>query len=154
MDDGIGDAPHGDRPHWMSLLARAELRLLEDVWQSVHPKPAHQVLRAPEVGLVMLRGRMGGVGTAFNVGEATVTRCTVSLKGGHVGHAYVLGRSLRHAELAAIFDALLQRLEPDLDLRGRLIEPIERHLAAQRSANAQRREATRVEFFTMVRGDD
>jgi alpha-D-ribose 1-methylphosphonate 5-triphosphate synthase subunit PhnG len=138
----------------MSLLARAEPQHLEDVWQSVEPKPSHRFLRAPEVGLVMLRGRMGGTGAAFNVGEATVTRCAVALDDGCIGHAYVLGRDPRHAELAALFDALLQRRPPDSNLITRLIGPIEQQLNTQRIRQACRREATRVEFFTMVRGDD
>ena len=143
-----------DRPRWMSLLARAELAHLETVWTSIDPKPTYRFLRAPEIGLVMVRGRMGGVGSAFNVGEATATRCSVSLADGGIGHAYVLGRDLRHAELAALFDALLQRSAFHGDLRYRLLGPIERQLASQQSDHALRREATRVEFFTMVRGDD
>ena len=66
------------------------------------------MIRPPETGLVMLRGRMGGTGGAFNLGEATVTRCAVRTAKGHEGHAYVMGRNHGHAKIAAVCDALLQ----------------------------------------------
>ena len=56
----------------------------------------------------MARGRPGGDGAPFNLGEMTVTRCTVRLEDGTVGHAYVAGRDMRQAELAAVLDAVLQ----------------------------------------------
>ncbi len=65
-------------------------------------------MRGPEGGLVMVRGRAGGGGAPFNLGEMTVTRCTVRLGSGLVGHAYVAGREPRRAELAALVDALMQ----------------------------------------------
>ena len=37
-------------------------------------------LRAAETGLVMLRGRIGGDGDPFNLGEATVTRAAVQIR--------------------------------------------------------------------------
>nr|WP_269812739.1 phosphonate C-P lyase system protein PhnG [Aurantimonas marina] len=61
-------------------------------------------LRAPEAGLVMRRGRIGG-GAPFNLGEACVARASVRLASGEVGHAMVLGRDTDHARLAAFFDA-------------------------------------------------
>ena len=70
--------------------------------------PAHQALREPENGLVMLRGRAGGAGGRFNLGEMTVTRCTVRNAGGYVGHAYIQGREKPLAVLAAALDAALQ----------------------------------------------
>ena len=68
----------------------------------------YRVLRGPEAGLVMVRGRAGGGGAPFNLGEMTATRCTVRTEAGFVGHAYVAGRNERQAELAALADALLQ----------------------------------------------
>jgi alpha-D-ribose 1-methylphosphonate 5-triphosphate synthase subunit PhnG len=138
----------------MSLLARADLNQLEEAWQATERRPSYRRLRGPEIGLVMLRGRMGGRGADFNVGEATVSRCTVEIDQGTIGHAYVLGRHARHAELAAVFDALLQDSARRPGLWERLLKPIERRLTAQQAEQARRREATRVEFFTMVRGDD
>src|SRR5262245_18081193 len=99
------------RRDWMGLLARAPLTALE-IWlrragEGV-PMPERIWLRRPETGLVMLRGRVGGEGGRFNVGEMTVTRCAVRLETGEVGVSYIGGRSHRKAELAALADALLQ----------------------------------------------
>ena len=104
MDDTVTT----DRQRWMAVLARADaatLRRLLGAWGSL---PAYTRLRGPETGLVMVRGRAGGGGAPFNLGEMTVTRCTVRLEDGLVGHAYVAGRDEEQAELAAVADALLQ----------------------------------------------
>ena len=113
---------------------------------------AHEVLRAPETGLVMLRGRMGATGAAFNLGEATVTRCAVRLANGGEGHAYVMGRNAAHARLAAICDALLQTGESGMS--ETVIEPLEAKLQAAQAEASTKAAATKVDFFTMVRGDD
>ena len=103
-------------------------------------------MRGPETGLVMVRGRAGGSGSPFNLGEMTVTRCTVRIASGTAGHAYVAGRDERQAELAAVADAMLQD-----DARGveTLIAPLAEAQAAQRRARAEKAAATRVEFFAM-----
>ena len=54
--------------------------------------PDHENLREPENGLVMVRGRIGGDGAPFNLGEATVSRAAVRLATGEVGFGYTLGR--------------------------------------------------------------
>ena len=113
---------------------------------------AHDVLRAPETGLVMLRGRMGATGAAFNLGEATVTRCAVRLSAGEEGHAYVMGRNASHARLAAICDALLQ--QGAAEVSERVIAPLEAKLLARQVESSTKAAATKVDFFTMVRGDD
>ncbi len=111
--------------------------------------PRWRALRGPESGLVMVRGRAGGGGAPFNLGEMTVTRCTVRTDGGQIGHAYVAGRDERQAELAAAVDAMLQ--EPSLRslLETIVIEPLAAAQAARRAAVAGRAAATRVEFFAM-----
>jgi alpha-D-ribose 1-methylphosphonate 5-triphosphate synthase subunit PhnG len=116
--------------------------------------PAFSELRAPESGLVMLRGRMGGDGGAFNLGEATVTRAAVRLDSGETGFAYLLGHRPGAARLAALFDALWQR--PDLrdDVERIVLAPIRARLEADARTSAARTAATRVEFFTLVRGED
>src|ERR1700761_2799013 len=70
--------------------------------------PVHENLREAENGLVMLRGRIGGDGAPFNVGEATVSRAAVRLASGEVGFGYVLGRDRDKARLIALCDALVQ----------------------------------------------
>ena len=115
---------------------------------------SHDVLRPPETGLVMLRGCMGATGAAFNLGEATVTRCAVRLADGGEGHAYVMGRNGAHAKLAAICDALLQAPERGRDVSEKVIAPLEAKLRARQLEASTKAAATKVDFFTMVRGDD
>lgn len=147
------EAP-GDRQRWMSLFARAATEELEQAWAGMPDRPEYAFLRRPETGLAMIRGRAGGIGQPFNVGEMTVTRCAVRLAGGIVGHGYVAGRDARHAELAAIFDALMQRESDRRVLEEAVAGPVERRLAARRRDAAAKAAATRVDFFTLVRGED
>ena len=138
----------------MSALATAAPAALESAWAGLPERPDYEYLRRPEVGLVMVRARAGGTGARFNLGELPVARCSVRLTAGAVGHAYVGGRDLRHAELAAVFDALLQDDAWRPALTARLIEPLEAFAEARRLAAAARSAPTRVEFFTMVRGEE
>jgi alpha-D-ribose 1-methylphosphonate 5-triphosphate synthase subunit PhnG len=98
----------------------------------------------------MLRGRAGGGGAAFNLGEMTVTRCTVRVADGHVGHAYVAGRDARQAELAALLDAALQDPARHDALQAMVIAPLAARQRAARDGIARRAAATRVDFFTMA----
>ncbi|SMF80429.1 alpha-D-ribose 1-methylphosphonate 5-triphosphate synthase subunit PhnG [Tistlia consotensis] len=141
------------RRDWMSVLARAEAAELERLWQALDEPAGHRLLRRPETGLVQLRGRIGGDGAPFNVGEAPVTRCSLVVEGERVGHAYVLGRDLRHAELAALLDALLQDPARRPRLLEAVIEPLRTTQAARRRARRRAAETTRVDFFTLVRGE-
>jgi alpha-D-ribose 1-methylphosphonate 5-triphosphate synthase subunit PhnG len=102
----------------------------------------------------MLRGRMGATGAAFNFGEATVMRCAVRLASGSEGHAYVMGRNADHARLAAVCDALLQTPDTGDAVRERVIAPLEARLQQAHIEAAARAAATKVDFFTMARGDD
>lgn len=142
------------RRRWMSALATAAPRSLEAAWERLDPRPEFTHLRKPEVGLVVVRGRAGGSGMRFNLGELPVTRCSVRLDDGTVGHAYVGGRDIRHAELAAVFDALLQDERRGPALEAGLIVPLEAFREAGRLAAVSRSAPTRVDFFTMVRGED
>jgi alpha-D-ribose 1-methylphosphonate 5-triphosphate synthase subunit PhnG len=142
------------RRRWMSVLAQAPVSEVEAHWRAVANPPAYRMLRWPETGLVMVRGRAGGTGTRFNVGEMTVTRCALQLEGGAVGLAYVRGRDRRHAELAALFDALLQDPARRDALERAVVTPLAGAQAARRLAAAERVAPSRVEFFTMVRGDE
>lgn len=109
------------------------------------------IVRAPETGLVMLRGRMGSTGAAFNLGEATVTRCSVRLPSGTEGHAYIMGRNADHARRAALCDALFQDDPTRLDS---VLQEIAMAIGKARQETASKVAATKVDFFTMVRGDD
>lgn len=101
----------------------------------------------------MVRARTGGTGAQFNLGEMTVTRCALRLHSGQMGVAYVAGRDIRHAEYAAIFDALMQS-EAHEEVRRKVLQPIELALAKRKSAIAAQAQATKVDFMTMVRGED
>ncbi len=138
------------RQDWMGLLARAKPARLAELFPDL---PDHHLLRAPEVGAVMVQGRIGGDGAAFNLGEMTVTRCSLALPTGQVGHGHVQGRDKAHALRAAALDALLQSPAAD-DLRRRILGPLCAEEAARRHTRAARAAATRVEFFTLVRGED
>jgi alpha-D-ribose 1-methylphosphonate 5-triphosphate synthase subunit PhnG len=142
------------RRRWMSVLAQASPDELEGRWRELVAPPRHRLLRRPETGLVMVRGRAGGTGARFNVGEMTVTRCAVELEDGAVGVAYVRGRDARHAELAAVLDALLQDPARRAGLETAVVEPLAAAQAARRRAAAERVAPSKVEFFTMVRGDE
>jgi len=145
---------HAARRRWMSVLAQATGAEIERAWQALPERPEYRVVRRPEVGLVMVRGRAGGSGAPFNLGEMTVTRCTVDLPSGMAGHGYVAGRNARHAELAAVFDALLQDPVLTTRLEEAVIAPLEAGQRERRRQMAARSAPTRVEFFTLVRGDD
>ncbi len=142
--------PDGPRKGWMSILAKAPPERLRDLFPEL---PQHDLVRAPETGAVMVRGRIGATGAAFNLGEMTVTRCSVRLHGGAVGHAWVQGRDRDHARRAAVLDALMQTDAADA-LRIRVIGTLAAEAGARQAARADRAEATRVEFFTLVRGED
>lgn len=102
---------------------------------------------------MMVQGRMGGTGAAFNLGEMTVTRCTLKLPCGTTGHAMVQGRDKQHARIAAIADALMQTDAAD-DLRDAVLNPLEAEAGAKAAIRAAKAASTKVEFFTMVRGED
>lgn len=140
------------RQQAMALLAQASGRRLGELWAAWPDRPAYHRVRGPETGLVMVRGRAGGGGNPFNLGEATVTRATVRLESGEIGHAYCLGRDSDKAVIAACFDALLQR-HPD-NVEALVLVPLRTELAAADQLMRDETAATKVDFFTMVRGDD
>ncbi|MGB0670724.1 MAG: phosphonate C-P lyase system protein PhnG [Rhodospirillales bacterium] len=142
------------RQAWMAVLARATPAELETALVHLSDLPAYVRLRGPETGLVMARGRAGGNGQVFNLGEVTVTRATIRLESGEIGQAYVQGRHHRGAELAAFFDALLQTAKWSAPVDRQVIEPVIRRLAAAKAAREAKVAATKVDFFTMVRGED
>jgi alpha-D-ribose 1-methylphosphonate 5-triphosphate synthase subunit PhnG len=142
-----------DRRRMMEALAKADQSQLEDVWAALEPKPAFAAVRGPETGLVMIRGRIGGGGAPFNLGEATVSRATIRLATGEVGFGQTLGLAPRKAELAALFDALAQRDEHAAAVDA-LVASVEADIAEQDAEHRRRTAATRVDFFAMVRGED
>jgi alpha-D-ribose 1-methylphosphonate 5-triphosphate synthase subunit PhnG len=133
----------------MSVLARANAAAIAARLEQCGDLPRHTRIRGPESGLVMVRGRAGGDGSAFNLGEMSVTRCTVRTDDGLLGHAYVAGRDGRQAELAALVDALLQDPFRTAEVQASVIEPLAAEQQSKREATAAKAAATRVEFFAM-----
>lgn len=143
-----------ERKRWMRVLARAPREALENAWADLAERPRYEWLRKPEAGLVMVRGRAGGTGQPFNLGEMTVTRCAVRLANGASGHAYVAGRDRRCAELAAIFDGLMQLPALQRQLQRSLIDPLDAAQTERCRLRSEKAAATKVDFFTLARGGD
>lgn len=144
---------HIERQAWLSTMAQAPADRLIALCQTAGVEVPHSVLRAPEIGTVMVRGRAGAVGAAFNLGEMTVTRASVRLtESGAVGHGYVQGRNHEAATYAALVDALCQT-DQGSALIASVITPLRAEKAARDGARAARAASTKVEFFTMVRGE-
>ena len=142
-----------DRSSVISTLARGTRSELAAALAALGEPDGWRWLRAPEIGLVMVRGRAGGGGAPFNLGEATVTRSALALADGTEGHAYALGRDKRSSRDAALLDALWcagRRGEVEREA----VAPIRERLAREAAREAAESAATKVEFFTMVRGDD
>jgi alpha-D-ribose 1-methylphosphonate 5-triphosphate synthase subunit PhnG len=115
--------------------------------------PAYENLREPENGLVMLRGRIGGDGAPFNLGEATVSRAAVRLATGEVGFGYTLGRNRTKAQMIALCDALVQSNEFADAVEASVLTPLRAAMISERDRRAAETAATRVDFYTMVRGE-
>jgi alpha-D-ribose 1-methylphosphonate 5-triphosphate synthase subunit PhnG len=144
------DASPLARKSWMATLAKAPPARLAALFADL---PPHHVLRQPEIGAVMVRGRVGGTGAAFNLGEMTVTRASVRLETGEVGHAWVQGRDKAHALRAAALDALMQT-DRAADVANQVLRPLETEAQAARATRSAKAAGTKVDFFTMVRGED
>ena len=152
MTEHLQAAPSARRD-WLAVLARAGTEALEACHRRVAPWPDVERVRAPEVGMVMLRGRVGGTGEPFNLGEASLTRCAMRLAGGALGVGYVLGRDPRKAELVALFDALLQDEGSRSRCMAQVVEPLREQQSRSREAAGRATASSRVDFFTMVRGE-
>ncbi|WP_250493725.1 phosphonate C-P lyase system protein PhnG [Caballeronia sp. GAWG1-1] len=145
-----------DRREWMAVLARTSRESLQAALEGMSV-PRFDWLRAPDVGLAMVRARIGGSGDAFNLGETTVTRATLRLHtedgSAPVGVAVHMGRDKERAKLAALIDALLQTPAHAQRLQTEVIAPLAARLADERRRKEAEAATTKVEFFTMVRGE-
>lgn len=142
------------RRELMRVCADATEAELDGALSAMAPLPMVRDVRPAATGLVMLRGRIGGDGQAFNVGEASVTRAAVRLDSGETGFSYMLGRSPTKARLAAIIDALGQNTLWHDRLWQALVVPVAARVAENRATQRAQTEATKVNFFTLVRGED
>ena len=144
---------HPSRQSILRTLALAEPAELTAVAERVAPDPPHAVIRGPEIGLVMVRGRVGGGGAPFNAGEVTVSRCVVRLASGEVGFGHVMGRDGDRARQVALLDALGQSPAHSAAVACAARE-LDGLREARDSARAAEVAATKVDFFTMARGED
>lgn len=142
------------RQRLMKLCAHATAAELDAAMTALGGNPAHELLRAPEVGLVMLRGRIGGDGAPFNAGEASVTRAVVRLASGEMGFAYLLGRAPEKARIAALVDAIAQSPAMAARVEETLLKIVASRVERERAGRRAETAATRVQFFTLVRGED
>ena len=141
------------RKKWISELAKSKAVDLAQLWRATNLNPTYETLRTPEIGLVMARGRVGGEGASFNLGEVAATRCSVRLVEGPEGHAYALGRDLEKARIAALCDALMQTAARPI-VEAQILDRLRARRLEKAAAAAEKTAATRVEFFTMTRGED
>lgn len=155
------------RSVWMAILAKASAEDLEACVATLGALPSYRFLRSPEIGLAMVRGRAEGTGEPFNLGEMTLTRCVIQMQAmsaeSHqasiteseaiAGFGYVAGRSQRHAELAAVCDALMQHPEWRAIVQSQVLQPLQAAAHEKRKNQAAQAEATRVNFLTLLRGE-
>ena len=123
------------RQRWMSVLAHSEPQELAARMQTLQLAPQYELIRAPETGLVQLQARMGGIGDRFFAGDATLT-------------------DRPHAERCAAIDALMQSPHHFHTLMETLITPLEEQRSVRIEARRAEVNASRVDFFTLVRGDN
>lgn len=152
-----GPSSNAARARWLAILAQAPKHVLKEAWDRLEAKPDYRLIRAPETGLALVRGRIGGIGQRFNIGEMSLCRCSLAVadgQGGEVaGHGYVAGCDQDHALYVALFDGLMQLPAHGARLEGGLIAPQEKAQADAKRQSVETAQASRVEFFTMVRGE-
>lgn len=149
-----GGADTRDRQRRLSVLAKAPAGELLDRWKATGLDPEVELLRGPETGLIAVRARIGGTGQPFHAGEMSATRVTVRIGTGQVGHAMIAGRDARKAQLVAVIDALALDPVHAETIEDRIVAPLEAMAMAADAAVRSETAATKVNFFTMVRGED
>jgi len=140
------------RKSWMSLLATSNQSDLLNLWEQKKIRVNYIWLRTPEIGSIMAQGRMGVTGDKFNIGEVTITRCSLKLNCGTIGHSYVQGRSKKKAEISALCDALMQT-KMSKEINKNIIIPLGKIKKDNKDKILSKAEATKVDFFTLVRGE-
>lgn len=151
------DAPHfqtAQRQQWMAVLAHSLSHELASRWNELKLNPDYQVIRQPESGLVQIQARMGATGQRFFAGDATLTRAVIQLDNGIYGYSYLLGRDKTQAERCAVIDALMQDKAHFQTLQETLIAPLAANHEQRLAARRAQINSSRVDFFTLVRGDN
>ena len=146
-------AENQQRQQWLSVLSRSTLESIQKLWQALMVEPEYQLLKAPESGMVMVKAKAGGSGQAFNMGEMTVTRTVVQLSTGEIGYGYTQGRDKKKSELIAVIDACIQLGDWGERILQNIIRPLEEQLTLHYQQRQNETDASKVNFFTMVRGE-
>jgi alpha-D-ribose 1-methylphosphonate 5-triphosphate synthase subunit PhnG len=141
------------RQQWIAVLTKSSRKDLEEALNQLPRKPCYHFIRQPETGAIMVRARAGGSGLKFNLGEMTLSRCVVKVDNGHIGCGYVMGRDHRHAELISVFDGLLQDKTKRPQILQSVIKPLEKIIRERKALSSKKIASTKVDFFTMVRGE-
>ncbi|KZL20701.1 Alpha-D-ribose 1-methylphosphonate 5-triphosphate synthase subunit PhnG [Pseudovibrio axinellae] len=141
------------RQNAMGILAKASAQQISDVWKTLGIEPSYSVIRPAEIGLVMVRGRSGGTGAPFNLCEATVTRCVVALEDGTTGFGQALGRDKTKVLQTALIDALWQLPAHRDSIESKVLAPLAKSQELAEQETRAEVAATKVDFFTMVRGE-
>ena len=125
-----------EKKNWLSILAKAKTKDLDECWRKVKNLPDYKLLRAPEIGGAMVQGRLGATGDSFNLGEMTVTRCSVQLETGEIGHGYIQGREKEAAKKVAVLDAIMQGTRRH-EVESLVIAPLTKLYHQEKEANSR-----------------
>lgn len=140
-----------DRQHWISVLSRADYSAIESLWERIDIQESYTTIREPEIGMAQVRGRFSNKGNRFNVGDVTITRASVALDSGEVGHCYMVGRHKDKAVLCAYLDGVLQMDAYRDTVMAQLITPLHDAYLEHLKNQKQDIETSKVDFFTMAR---
>ena len=110
------------------------------------------ILKGPEVGLLMINGRIHSTGRPFHLGEVSLTKCVLKDDQGLLGYGHIIGRNKQQAKAIALFDLALQRNDSAEAALVRL-NAWKEDVAEIDAMESEAVEETRVDFLTMVRGE-
>ncbi len=139
-----------ERREWLGLLAASDGDAIDAAVGDRLASQSFTVLRRPETGLVMARGRIGNTGARFNLAEVTVSRCVVRSTMRTAGVGYAIGHDLAKVELIAKLDALLQVPQWRAVLQHPVLETLRTALAARHARERADAQSSRVRFHELV----
>ena len=138
------------RRDWLATLVRVPAN--EVIAASNEFDFSMVVLKGPEVGLLMINGRIHSTGRPFHLGEVSLTKCVLKDDQGLLGYGHIIGRNKQQAKAIALFDLALQRNDSAEAALIRL-NAWKEDVAEIDAMESETVEETRVDFFTMVRGE-
>ena len=103
--------------------------------------------------MIMVRAKADGSKKRFNLGEVIVSRCVLEVNQKYLGVSWVLGSNLKHVELAALFDGLMQDPEYHGKLNLSLLQALKEKQKKKDDIIVKDAADTKVEFFTLKRGE-